>query len=403
MCYNFNIRAIIRVREARTDMRLLSFSVQNFRSFYRKQIIRFDDSKNNVSAIFGANGSGKSNLIKAIEYYIKFIIGSTQANFITPSERFALIANNSLDTMFSAEFNIDGTIYKYSFSYDRDKITSEKLSRKSADKNYTTIFSRSSVKNGIYSRNGFTYELLSKTRPDTLLLTKAWEDNVPVAKIIRNAITTIAIGQHPISTIHLIENNKDNKIKILDFMRSADLGIQDVEISKTKVPLELLSFVSEGNNAPEINQVSYEVKTAHIIKSENGTVAGATAFNMLRNESSGTRRMFELAGPIINTLENGGALIIDDFEAYLHQRECNYIINLFLSERNTKNAQLIINTHDILIMDKVGRNSIYLVGKNNLAETTLSDVPKIIRSDDKAIGRKYSLGLVGAVPNIREY
>ena len=118
-------------------------------------------------------------------------------------------------------------------------------------------------------------------------------------------------------------------------------------------------------------------------------------------ESNGTQRMYELAFPIIDSLENGNVLCIDEFELFLHPHECEYIIDLFRDKRINKNgAQLIIMTHATQIMNQVDRKNIYLFGKNAKEETVIGNIPGTIRQDDRLIEKKYLKGLFGSIPNV---
>ena len=110
--------------------------------------------------------------------------------------------------------------------------------------------------------------------------------------------------------------------------------------------------------------------------------------------------MYELALPVIDALEKGDILCIDEFELFLHPQECSYIINLFKNQNlNKRNAQLIILTHATQIMSQLDRKDIHIFGKNSREETIIGSVPSSIRQDDRLIEKKYLRGLFGGVPN----
>lgn len=119
---------------------------------------------------------------------------------------------------------------------------------------------------------------------------------------------------------------------------------------------------------------------------------------MINHESAGTQRIFEMAYPLIDTLENGYTLFIDEFDSSLHPAECDFIIKLF--EENEKGAQLIVNTHYAGILDVIGRKNIHLIGKNQYEESIIGKISSEAR--DVALEKKYRLGFFGAVPNILE-
>jgi AAA15 family ATPase/GTPase len=150
----------------------------------------------------------------------------------------------------------------------------------------------------------------------------------------------------------------------------------------------------------KLDRTTYDVSTVHLVHDSNGRVVDTKSMS-LGTESTGTNRIFELAFPILDTLEKGYILYIDEFETYLHPKECKFLIELFKSSENINNAQLIINTHNTQLLDLVGRDSIHLVGKNNREETIIGQISKNIRSDDKLLEKKYAKGMFGAVPNIK--
>ncbi|MDO4271609.1 MAG: AAA family ATPase [Candidatus Saccharibacteria bacterium] len=383
-------------------MRVINFSVANFRSFYNKQTINFNVN-NNVDAIFGANGAGKSNLYKALDFFLSFTRYSSINNYVAATSRFKLINDNERNTEFEIEFVDDGKQYKYGFQYDDKKIVKEFLSILSNNNRYKTIFQRASVKNGTYDSNGFTRELLKLTRDDTLLLTKAWENNVKIARSVFEAFSRIHMysGMTSPSTAKRIIGNDDFKEQVLEFLRKSDMDIYDVSIKKVEPPVELFKVLSVDNQVKKDDLFAYQINTVHLVRDSNGKVVGATNMDIQSEESSGTQRIFDLAEPIVDALNVGGVLYIDEFEMNLHSKECELIVRLFMSEENTNRAQLIINTHDNDLMDVIGRNGIHLLSKNYLGETVINPVPSSIRSDDRAIGRKYNKGLLGAVPNVR--
>ncbi len=161
-------------------MRLISFSVSNYKSFLAEQTIAFD-TNSKVDILVGPNGSGKSNLLRAMHFYGKFIRNSTTYKAKdTGYEPFLFnVGATEIQTEFKAEMQTDRSIYYYSFSVQRGFVKSETLKRKKLGNNevYSTIFSRSSIDKKRYEKNGFNAPILKSTRDDALILTKAWENN----------------------------------------------------------------------------------------------------------------------------------------------------------------------------------------------------------------------------------
>lgn len=388
-------------------MRLISFTVSNYRSFLNEQTVTFDQGLKNVDAIFGPNGSGKSNLFMAIGFFCNFIRTSTRFEGQTMSYMPFILNDESEQkpTSFQAEMQNSKHIYRYQFSLFMGQVSGETLSRKSLAKEakYETIFSRKSLEKNYYEKYGFGSSILKTTRNDALVLTKAWENNnkyaIEVFEWLEH-LKLISGGQPVGQTAQKIIEDDEFKLKLLDLLRRADLYIQDVTAAKVNMPDELF------NNLPlkdefkkNIDRTGYNVTTTHILRDSEGKIVGTRQLPM-DFESDGTRRIFELAFPLIDSLEQGNILYIDEIETHLHPKECEFIIELFSAQTNSSGAQLVVNTHNTQIMDQVGRNNIHLFGKNNREETVIGDIPKDIRTDDPALEKKYNKGMFGAVPNV---
>lgn len=372
-------------------MQLKSFSIRNYRSFYSERHIDFNFDSHNITAIFGPNGAGKTNFFLAIKFFKYFILYSTKhAGEGMLYEPFLLRENRAPEpTEFSAEMATGKHTYKYTFSILNGKIEAEKLYRKESNSDsYETIFSRRSIRNGVYDNNGFDKELLSSTRDNALVLTRAYETNNPIGIEIFDFLDHLrpVAGTQPINdTAEYVMAGGDKKKKILELLKEADLFIQDVSAIETR----------SANNP---NHKEYVINTSHLVRDSKGVAKKTAIFNMAYHESEGTRRIFELAFPIIDTLEKGNTIYIDDFDNSLHPKECLFIAHLFESERNKNGAHLIINTHCTQLMDKIGYKNILLFGKNNFEETEVSNIPGDSRGI--AIEKKYNGNIYGANPRV---
>lgn len=391
------------------QVKLISFSINNYASFLTEQTVEFNLDDKNVDAFFGPNGSGKTNLFNALAFFKTYIRNSTsfQARNISYSPFAFSVENQNLPTKFKAEMQSESEVYLYSFSILDGTIVNEILRQRPIGKakRYTTIFRRSSISKNRYEAYGFTPSLLSTTRDDALVLTKAWENNNKYALRVFEWIEHLQFvsgDQNINETAKRVMEDDKFKTKVLDLLRRADLYIQDISVSQVNMPDEFLKNLPFTNAIKsKIDRIGYNVMTTHMVYDAAGSVIQAKAMPVTI-ESKGTMRIFELAYPIIDTLEKGNILYIDEFETYLHPRECTFLVGLFESQNNKNNAQLIINTHNTQLIDQIGRNSVHLVGKNNKQETILGRIPKDIRSDDKALEKKYTKGMFGATPNIEQ-
>ena len=399
-------------------MRLLSFSVENYKSFYERQSVTFIENEQNATAFYGANSAGKSNLFSALKFYCDFILHSTDfhRNAVLGNNYFQYVKNGAMEpSSFSAEFKNQGTQFRYSFSINRiGKVSSEKLEFASIkllknELKYETVFSRKSmVNNNRYIEHGFGSALLNETRPDSLVLTRAYAANNKIAKRVFECIESINLYNFNSfgMTAEKVANNSELKGNVLRFLKMADLYIQDfhVEEIKTSYGGDSLENILSKEVADLYRRALYKVSTVHYVYDENDVVVGTRDMMLNENESNGTKQLFEYAYPVIEALNEGKVLYIDELETNLHPRECAFIVELFnnIAGENKQKGQLIINTHDMTLMDLLGKDNVYLLGKNRHEATVISKISGV-RSDDKNLAKKYYAGLFGATPRIMGY
>ena len=390
-------------------MKLRKFSVENYRSFDKRQEIVFNDDAKNVTLIYGPNGAGKSNLFKAVCFVRDFVKTSTKAYGQKLVYEFFVLREGSEDdaTSFSIELQSEKSIYEYSFSLLKGIVEKEMLKRTLLSKSgeSITVFSRSSVKNGTYEEHGFTNELLRTTRPDALLLTRGYEINNRYATEFFEALEHIHLVSGKQPSAQTAKASLENPVLhegILDLLKRSDLFIQDFSINEQKVTQDGFGEPGVNDNVEShIESTVYNVTTTHFLRDENGKVIGTRHLNLRHHESEGANRIFELAFPVLDTLERGNVLFIDDFDATLHTAECRFLVSLFSGELNKTGAHLIINTHRESLMDEVGYKNILLFGKDNSESTIVGKISS--ESRDKNLSRKYARGDFGAIPRVEEY
>ena len=391
-------------------MQLVSFSVENYKSFNKRQEVFFSNNSRNVTAFFGLNSSGKTNLFSALEFYCDFILKST--NFrrgkLLSRDFFQYLHEASTrPTSFSAEFKNSNYQYKYNFSLGRDgSVETERLQRKKISiGNYETVFSRNSLINDRFEHLGFSANLLRETRPDSLVLTRAYGVNNKIAREVFGCIEKImpfSMSRFMGYTAEKVSENPDLKEKVLRFLKMADLYIQDFSVERDEDydrVIETSNMLLSDAAMDLMRRSSYRVTTKHILRREDGGIIGVKGMSLKEDESNGTNQMFSYAAPIIEALEYGAVLYIDELEVNLHPKECAFIVNLFDAKngKNKANGQLIINTHELSLMDILGKENVYLLGKDELEATKISRMIGA-RSNEKNLSKKYSAGLFGAIP-----
>ena len=171
------------------------------------------------------------------------------------------------------------------------------------------------------------------------------------------------------------------------------------------MPKELLPFLTKE----VAGKKRIETESVHHLYDKNGTVCGSVHFPFDENESSGTRKLFDMSGPIFDTLEKGTVLVVDELDAKMHPLISQQIIRLFNNPvTNPNNAQLIFTTHDthLLSTKMLRRDQIWFTEKNRSEQTDLYCLTDIVLPDgtkprnDANYEKNYIAGRYGAVPYI---
>lgn len=423
---------------------LIKFTVKNYLSFKKetsfdmlaskdKQFLedntfKFKDEYNILKSIvmYGANASGKSNLLKALRFFRSFIINSskeTQLDETIPVECFKLNNENINEpSLFEVVFFIKDNRYRYGFEVTKKKVVNEWL--------FVTYTNRESK---LFIRKGNNFEigdkfkegkdLDKKTRENALFLSVNAQFNGEISKEILNWFMNIHIlmnDSKPGVTIAILEDKRDKekKKKLLNFLRYADLSVEDFKVISKEVNFEDMfkdmpftfkfkeDFMKKNIGKKLDILSSKEVKTLHKIYQKDLKDFSFTEFDLDREESDGTQRFFYLAGPIIDTLMDGGILFIDEIESSLHPLLILEILKI-INKNNLKKAQFFLTTHNVGILssDLLRRDQILFSEKNKYGESELFSLIDFkghrIRKD-ASYEKDYLLGRYGAVPYLKK-
>ncbi|MFH0972826.1 MAG: ATP-binding protein [Patescibacteria group bacterium] len=360
-----------------------------------------------VETVIGSNASGKTNLLKVLPFMKWLIADSSNINPTAPLpvKPFMFGGQKNKPIELSADFEIDGNIYNYSFALDKEKIILEELKVKNKTKQKMTskkIFSREwDSENKRYDLDYKNFNLPkgfeNSIRPNASIVSVAvrlghkeslkffdyWK------KVETNVIEAGWIGDH------LLPNANQQLIGALDFYSEAGNQAIKEEAEKllSRFDLGLESFEIEKEKKE--NSFSINVKVAH-------SFSGRTEYLPMQYESSGTKQLFILLKTILLVLANGGVAVLDEFDVNLHPEIVLSLYELFIHpETNPNNAQLFLSTHSHLILNKLDKYQIILTEKNNKGESEswrLDDVSGV-RADDNYYA-KYIAGAYGAVPKL---
>ncbi|MDP8267199.1 MAG: ATP-binding protein [Candidatus Tenebribacter davisii] len=434
-------------KKVRCDM-LLEFQVENYLSFKERTKLSmvassikelpeavFTVDKYELlrsAAIFGANASGKSNLLKAIGFMKEFVLKSAkestfgkdiEVNNFKLSEE-TLDKPSTFEMTFIVpddhEYSKTGNIvFRYGFKVDREMVKAEWLfARFTAFE--STLFTRLGDEITIsekFKEGKQVKKALGKINKSTLFLSQVAAikgENALLASMIMECfddlrdISTIANDNFIGITADLMDNDQ-NKAEIVKALSLADMCIEDIIVNKEKLNIEKLpDDMKDLLTDKEIKNIfRVHLDTLHKVFDKDKKVTGRVVFDFSENESDGSKKFFAIIGPILSALENGLILVIDEIDARLHPNLCLLIITLFNSKKtNSKGAQLIFATHNTLMMDKrfLRRDQIYLIEKDKYGASELYSLLdyKNVRND-ASYNKDYLMGKYGAVPYLGNF
>ena len=427
---------------------LIQFSVGNYRSFREEQTLSMVASKDDahehnlipcdkglrlakVAALYGANASGKSNLIKAMRGMCRFILES--ATKMTLGDTIGFVSPFRLDATSSAEpsrFEItlllDGDTFVYGFSATQERVHDEWLHvcpsgrvrpSKWLERTFDPLANKTSWAFRGPLRKGARL-LREMTRDNGLVLSRAAELNVepviPLFLWFQKECSGLDLSVPPVEyeqfTAQAMCNSDAFGDVVLSFMRDADLGISGLSVKE--VPgHDFLDMVSDEAREPVAKAIRDSlggvVPPLLAVTVEHAMEEGGSAsFSLADDESNGTQRFFALMGPVIITLKSGTLLVIDELDCSIHPLLTRKIIELFQSEEfNTAGAQLVFATHDSSVMDSTlfRRDQIWLTEKRASGTTELFSLydfdTKSRPRNNAAFEKNYLAGRYGAVPS----
>ncbi|HEY5536818.1 MAG TPA: ATP-binding protein [Ignavibacteria bacterium] len=385
MLIEFNISNYLSIkRKISLDMRAASISEHKDSNLIF--LPKFELLKS--AAIYGANASGKTNLIKGIRFMKSFVMNSStsyQVNDKIDVTPFRLnVENEYKPSFFEVVFYLNMKKYRYGFEVSKNEVFSEWLyeAKVTSEK---MLFKRKRNNIEINKRNfkeGAGFE--DKTRNNALFLSVCAQFNGNLSISILNwfsklnAIHGIQDELYEGFTINMMKDNL--KDKIIEFVKKADMNILDINVEELdlkaenitdKIPLEIrLQIEKDLGPKSKLNKLH----TIHNIYNEDNEVINKMSFNLNDAESEGTKKFFRFAGPIIDTLINGKILVVDEFDAKMHPLLTKSIVKLFnSSETNQNNAQLIFATHDtnLLSSNIFRRDQIWFTEKDHGESTDL--------------------------------
>ncbi len=381
-----------------------------------------------VAGLFGANGSGKSNALRAMSDMRGFVLHSFRQGRPTgglPQQPFRLDPSSAgTPSSFEIDVILCGVRHQYGFSIDGERVLDEWAVRYPKGR-AVTMFSRTGddleLGSGDRVKGRAVRELL---RPNALFLSTAASANhstlLPLYSWFeRNLILAEAQSRdsrQALTTKMLDDTNL--RERVLEFLQAADLGITgavkreldpEVKDRLERAVKILFGDDAEEGGAPASRPAFDDTFGVHLMHRGTG---GDVEFRA-EDESLGTLVWFGLVGPVIKALNDGSVFLADELDASLHPVLVAHLVSLFQNaSTNPRRAQLIFNSHDTTLLGDsaaeritgkganrlLGRDQVWFTEKANDGATRLYPLTDLDPRKDEAVERRYLAGRYGATP-----
>ncbi len=418
---------------------VIDFSISNFRSIREKKTfsleaysrknddillenkVDFDlkGFKNSLlkgASIYGANASGKSNLLSALALLNQIALHSFQCqnpNSLFPIEQFAL-DDISKDEPSSYEINFiafDGIRYSYKLELNSHRVLYESLvayPNGLAQRWYVYEWDEEMQKYSFEKSSYFKadFNIFLRTRANSTYLSNAVANNVEMLKPVYDFLSSIevvnAVKEMPPITLMKLSENNALLDKVKEFLKYADVGISDIVLKKRRLREDEEKIFA--NSIPSIapNGTSLKTPTTEISVSflHTGYSGKSYPIKTLR-ESEGTKRLFNYIAPFLEILQEGKTLFIDEIDTSLHPLLVIELLKLFFSdETNPKGAQIIFTTHNPIFLDAdiLRRDQVWFSAKNSVGETDIYSLLEYSPRKGESLLNGYLGGRYGAIP-----
>lgn len=416
---------------------LLRFSVTNFRSIKDRQELSLIGSSLDgptdglidtrhapgkrvlpVAVVYGANASGKSNLVRALRWMRDVVIRSHARggpDDPIPRHPFALDDRClGLPTTFDIDFVIDDVRYHYGFMATSSVFAEEWLHAFPNERRQTLFERAGQTFTFGRSLKGRNHTISELTRSNSLLLSSAaqngHEELTNIARFFREQ-------QFPRGASAPVRNALPDQ-RVADFLKSAGTGVAGFRFKELNMPdaappeadkfpeiAKLFQAVADLRRWAATNRTDVEIDTApsslKILQMEHRGGNGQLAYFDYHDESEGTRRLIDLLPAVFQALDTGSLVVIDELDASLHTKAGELLLGLFASRQtNPRGAQLVATTHDtnLLRSPLLRRDQIWLTEKDPEGATHLYPITDFRTRKTDNLERGYLEGRFGAVP-----
>lgn len=348
-------------------------------------------------AVMGANGSGKTNVIKPLVFLDRFMLGSFQSK---PDAEIPFRPHFFSDdevARFELWFDKRGELWRYELAVTRQRVVREALFRRGRSA-FSYVFVRqwnAEAQGYDIKQKGFGFRPSEaiKVRQNASLLSTAAQYEVPLAQTLADLLAFSNLDQHGRTNLNkMTPDNSTGVYKLMPWLRERmsellsrwDLGLARVELR----PVRFRDEKGEEQELPMPFGIHSLGDREHALE--------------LGSESSGTQGAYTLLSSILPALEFGGIAVIDEMESDLHPHMLAPILDLFMSpETNPHKAQILFTCHAPEVLNLLHKSQVVLVQKDENCDSIAWRLDSVrgVRSDDNLYA-KYMAGAYGAVPEI---
>jgi uncharacterized protein len=442
---------------------LLSFSIGNFRSFKDEQTLSLiaskrlgdanalphctavpgtDESALRVAAVYGANGAGKSNLIRALGVVEQLVLRGTPPGERITFDPFLLDQETRENpSCFELQFVQDGRVFRYGFGCDAERVHEEWLIFYEGRKERPVFTRTSSDKGAVQVELGSASEQANfparlkalaevGARPNQLFLTEVvnLDDAGAQGPLCRQAInwfastlTIIGAGARFKRLAEALASNTGLTDFAGQFLNEANTGITGLKVETRDIPRSSLPGLSDDFwekidqglstgaplriPAPDGLELYADKVDRNVIKSRqitalHGAAKGGHVSMPLHEESDGSQRLLNLLPALYKVKADGGVFVIDEIERSMHPILARKFVEFFLKAARGSNSQIIFTTHESTLLDLeiLRRDGIWFTEKDETGATRLYSLAEFKVRNDLRIDKGYLQGRFGAIP-----
>lgn len=398
---------------------------------------RYEPNLLKSAIVYGANASGKSNLIKCFDTARRLILRGTGADEVIHRVPFKLCKDSETrPSAFEFEIKTVDGIFSYTASFTEHEIVEEKLTSigKTTEKNMfvrTTKNGKVQVKSGNFLKKAEDrkfFEFIARgTRPNQLFLKETIERNSDWFRTVYDWFKDRLVIIYPNSLMDpielLIRPNDRLKDNYHDFFEMLDLGIEGVEVREidlekeiadipAKIMQDILRTIHRNKSITLFNTASGRYRFS---RDEDGNVHGYRlvmqhrcsdgsdpVFFDVKEESDGTRRLIDLIPALIDLAESDRVFLIDEIDRSMHAQLSRAFMEFFFAHSSPE-SQILATTHelDLLDLELFRKDEIWFVEKDKASASRLYSLEEFKPRYDKDIRKGYLLGRFGAIPIVQ--